>query len=178
VSKADAAAWTTVELNEVIFTIRDTWFNEVFLKLGGNLIWRSIAATDISVYGGAQVVNTDEAGANGAASGGTAPGNVTWCETLRTGHVGRAFRGRNYLPGLPEDALNGNEVYSTFANDIIAGENLWAAALTAAGYVWCIVSRTLNGVTRTPPVALPITGVGYADLSIDSQRRRLNKRGS
>lgn len=178
VTKPASTPWTVTELFDAEAPFRDAFHSGSFTVLGGALKWRQVSATDISVAGGAQAVDTSFAGEGGGASGATAPGGVTFALTFRTGHVGRAFRGRNYIPGIPEPAIDGNEVLTTFAEALANSDIALAAAVTAAGFTWTVVSRNLNNAPRPTPVALPITGVGYSDLSLDSQRRRLNGRGS
>lgn len=106
------------------------------------------------------------------------PNNVTYTITKKTAQRGRSFRGRNYVPGLTEDAVNLNAINPTFRNDLL---DVWEGLrLVAAedGWTMVVVSRISGGVERVSGVTTPVTAISTADPTVDSQRRRLPGRGN
>jgi hypothetical protein len=107
----------------------------------------------------------------GTRAGEIEPGNVTIAVSLRAAYAGRAYRGRFYIPGLQVGDTN---VDDTITSALLA---LLANAATAflftnlpAGYTPVIFHRRNN---------LFSTIVSYVTENIlDSQRRRLPKRGT
>lgn len=106
------------------------------------------------------------------------PGNVTWTIRFGTAARGRSFRGRNYWVGLYEGVVSGDGITSTHANNIIAGYQAMIAEVNIEDCVHVVVSKFSAGIPRVAGVTTPVTSYGYADLFIDSQRRRLTGRGS
>lgn len=106
------------------------------------------------------------------------PGNASWTISFHTAGRGRSSRGRNYVPGLSADGTSGNQVTSGFAANVrTAYENI----LTGAGApdaLHVVVSRYHNNAPRAEGLAVQVTSYVITDLNIDSQRRRLNGRGT
>jgi hypothetical protein len=112
------------------------------------------------------------------------PNNVTYTVSFRTGLTGRSFRGRNYVPGIPNDAVTGNTIEAGFRTGVLAFYDALMALATVEGVIWVVVSRfsgvdgSGNPIPRAAGVTTPVISVGTADLTVDSQRRRLPGRGS
>ena len=96
------------------------------------------------------------------------PPNMAVCCTHRTGLRGRSFRGRTYLAGWTEQALDSTGQLTAAYAPAIEGE--WAdfrtalGTVDAGGMVQAVVSRTL--ATATPVVDTIV------DLQFDHQDRR------
>lgn len=134
------------------------------------------AASPIFVY----TLPTPRPGAAG--SGGALPGNCTFCLQWQTGLAGRSQRGRLYLPGLStgdlQAAPNQSLVSSGRASVYVASLNALIAAINAlTGYSLVVVSYRHLNAWRTEGQTSTILNATYADLSVDSQRRRLVGRG-
>lgn len=147
-------------------------------QLSVDYTYTDTTATDISSIGGLQEVNTLNTGQHGSIDENSCPGNVTWAIKFLTGHVGRAFRGRNFVPALPEGHVASNAVDPTWAAATVADYQAMLAAVAAAGFTPVVVSRRLDGAERAAGVTTPISLVTFTDLNTDSQRRRLNGRGA
>jgi len=119
----------------------------------------------------------------GAGTGGAMPGGSTFCLQWQTGHAGRSQRGRLYVPGLSTNDLqaapNQNLMIASVANAMVTSLNTLIAALAGLGtpITLVVVSYRTGGAWRTTAQATPITNAAYADLAVDSQRRRLAGRG-
>lgn len=120
--------------------------------------------------------------AGGTSASAALPNEVAVVITERTGKVGRAFRGRVYVPGWATNALGAGNVVAAAA--ITALQN-WAntipSAFTGQGYTWSI------GQKKRVAYVSPKTGISYPqrdathtvissqpvrDNHWDSQRRR------
>jgi hypothetical protein len=106
------------------------------------------------------------------------PANGTYCSSIRTLSRGRNFRGRSYLPGLPQTALSGiSSVTSGFAGNIQTAIAQLMTPANVANFAFVIISRWLNNVARGTALDTLVTAI-TGDLTTDSQRRRLPGRGS
>jgi len=119
----------------------------------------------------------------GAGAGGSLPLNVTFCLTLQTGLAGRSQRGRIYFPGIQSGQVQAapaqNQIVAATANQMVTDLNNLIAAVAAlgAGYKMVVTSYYNNGAWRSVAQNSIITNAAYADLNLDSQRRRLAGRG-
>lgn len=122
---------------------------------------------------------------SGGVSGNSAPNNVTYTISFKTGLTGRSFRGRNYVPGLPGSAVTGNTISPTTRAGLLAFYSSLIAFAESEGATWVVVSRysgvdpvTKDPIPRVTGVTTPISAVGTFDATVDSQRRRLPGRGA
>jgi hypothetical protein len=124
------------------------------------------------------VVYTTGLPAAGGVNSDPVPNNCAFCVTFTTGLRGRAFRGRNYVPAIPEGNVVFNTLENVTANSIIAAyQNLSPGLPDGTEHV--VVSRTVNGVLQMPSALTnQVISYHYYDKIIDSQRRRLPGRGS
>jgi len=65
-------------------------------------------------------------------------------------------------------------IKATTIDDIVGILENLKAIVEALGWIWVIVSRYHNGVKRTEGLTLPVTSFSASDLTLDSQRRRLD----
>jgi hypothetical protein len=115
----------------------------------------------------------------GTASSVALPNNVSFCVSLRSNMTGRSARGRLFWLSLPELAVVGNTVDSTYAANVRSAVQQIDVGMTAAGYEWVIVSYRTNNAPRVGgPIYFSVNSVTTVDLTVDSQRRRLPGRGN
>lgn len=136
-----------------------------------------IVGTMIDVVGGLTAISTTSLPAPGESTSPPLPNSVSVVMSLRTGLAGRSFRGRNYVPGLAEDAIAGNTVNSTMIAALIEVWNALRLASGDPGWQNVVVSRFSNNAPRVTGVTTPITSVVVFDDQVDNQRRRLPGRG-
>jgi hypothetical protein len=108
-----------------------------------------------------------------------APNNVAACIKLRTSVAGRSFRGRNYIPGVPNNLITLNTLDNTFMNDVETAYNLLTGAGTfLAGWQMVVVSRFTGGSPGVPSharaagIATPVTSCLFASPYVRSMRSR------
>ena len=106
------------------------------------------------------------------------PNNVSWCLKFTTGLTGRSGRGRLYVVGLTENQVGNNAVNQTVADDWVVAINAIFSTAAADGWQPVVLSRVQAGVRLANAIGYAITGIGYTDRVIDSQRRRLPQRGT
>ena len=114
----------------------------------------------------------------GGSVGDGMPGGTAFVVTLKTASTGRSFRGRKFIFGLNRSQIAGNQIGGSYAADIVEAFNDLIAVLAAVDKLLVIVSRIAAGVERITGLATPVTVASYADLDVDSQRRRLTGRGT
>jgi len=115
----------------------------------------------------------------GGIIGGALPGNC--CITLKfnTNARGRTGRGRNYISGLRETDVQGNQIDAARAEALRAGyDMLRTGTPPIVGMNWILASFQQDGVPRGQGQVRDIIGVQVVNLDIDSQRRRLTGRGT
>jgi len=102
------------------------------------------------------------------------PGSVAACISFRTGGRGRSTRGRNYVPGLSEDVVNGNDLDLTTLNNMVAAYELFMGGGTfPIAWTWGVLSRFFNLSPRVTGLFQPIIDVLSTTLTVESQRGRL-----
>jgi hypothetical protein len=118
--------------------------------------------------------NGDGTGAGGEL-GEVLPNNVSYVIAYKTGLTGRSARGRGYLFGIPNVALDANEDVVTAAYRAAVEscfDNL-PAFLVAQDWRHVVLSYVTAGVANVPAVIRPVTDYITTDARIDTRRKRL-----
>lgn len=105
------------------------------------------------------------------------PNNVTWAVQFRTAFRGRSGRGRNYALGLMEGQVLGSNLGIATANAYTDAYDAMSGDLEGLDAQHVIISKYENGAERPTGLVRLVTAYAFADLVIDSQRRRLPGRG-
>jgi len=162
-----------------IADIYNTWEIDTLMPLlSSALTYRGIEVRDLAVPAGAIGVAVPEAPIDGSITEDSLPGGTAFVISLRSGLAGRSARGRTYVAGIPISKKTGNQVVGSFASDLVSAFNDLIALLEAAGHFLVVVSRFAELVERVVPATFTITTATAVDTNLDSQRRRLNGRGS
>lgn len=114
----------------------------------------------------------------GTAGGASLPNNVSLALTKRTLFRGRAYRGRIYQVGLTETSVTANLVLS-LATTILLPAWISILSITCGGVVcpMVVVSKFEGNLPRGSALVTPVVNI-TTDSVVDSQRRRLPKRGN
>lgn len=130
-------------------------------------------ATDLGVYGGNQYVESNPLYTwSGAIGGDSLPGGSAFVVKFLTGRVGRSFRGRNFIAGIPEASANTGRVIGAFTDAVVQAYSDLGDVFTENLAHWVIVSRTFAGSPVVPPARWEVTSVGFTTNAIRSQRKR------
>jgi hypothetical protein len=94
---------------------------------------------------------------------------------LGTGLTGKSARGRMYWGAFGVNQLqDAAHIKATTVDDIIDILDAIKAIVELLGWVWVVVSRFHNGTKRPEGITIPVTSFLASDLTLDSQRRRLD----
>lgn len=165
-----------VELEALAQSVVDNWRIHVLPMQVADVTGVIVKAVDTSQPDGFGTEFIDPM--TGTNAGTAMPVNDTFCIKWVTGRVGRSYRGRTYHIGLMSQAVADSKVLVGSATDFVEAYNGWFEAMLADGNQLVIASFTHNGAPRTSAVITFVTGATYADLNLDSQRRRLPGRGT
>lgn len=137
-----------------------------------------VVATDMSVQDGFKGEFVPDGEIRGAILAPANPNNVSLAVGYSSGRVGRSTRGRFFWPVIPKDQVVNSEIAGGYVQvALTAGSGMIGNGIVFPGYQLAVCSREINKVKR--PVAVPyiITTCKIEDNVVDSQRRRLPKRG-
>jgi hypothetical protein len=116
-------------------------------------------------------------GTLGLAAGDPEPNQVAQIVTWRTSLAGRAYRGRTYVPGLPDGAVSAGLITSGHLSGVTTFVNTMLSTFGPAGsstnFQLVIISRWLNKVERPTPVGTPVTVGVPRNIPGTVRRRRI-----
>lgn len=172
--------WTPLLLSSLAGNVRAEWITHVMPTLSAGVSLVDVHTVDIS----------DDTGPVGDATGAVVPGGVTDTNPLpnhvtfaikfTTSARGPGARGRIYLPGPSDAGVTGNTLTIGYAEDLRDGVAAACGAIetgVGAGCIHVVPHRFEGGVPLSVGLARGVTGYGFTDLVVDSQRRRLPGRG-
>lgn len=169
---------TAADVQEVAEAVEAWFIGSILPNLGSNVIYREVYARSLVTAAAPEWTANTNTGDVGGNAAGTLPNNVTWAVKFTTGLTGRSTRGRNYIYGVPENMVGGNDVDPDWAAAIVAGYQDLLAAPFPTDFVWSVLSRVQNHVVLANGLLYPINTVSFTDTVVDSQRRRLPGRGA
>lgn len=138
----------------------------------------NVEVRDLEVEGGLVVVSQSSLPDFGSQGDTPLPNGTCLSVSFRTGLAGRSHRGRNYTVGMTQSQYIQSDAELAYATAIVEAYEALISLATAQDLVWVVVSRWLNKAKRAVGIRTPITSVLVADLTLDSQRRRLPGRGN
>jgi len=137
-----------------------------------SVVFQSVTIRDMSSAAGQEGVYNIPSGNTGTHASDPVPFSAAIVASLRSAFVGRSGRGRWYFTGLGEDTVSGNLATAGQALLISAAAGLMASFSGNATF-----ATTAVVASRRYEVLHPILTV-LVDTFVDSQRRRLQGRGS
>lgn len=187
--------WEGQQVENTLSFYRAEGWTEVLMEQLGNLIinWRtnqlrSLQAPTLSMLecylvdqsaedAPAVTVTVPTGDQPGTGTTASQPNNVTWAIQFRTAFRGRSGRGRNYALGLMEGQVTGSAVSISVANAYTDAYEVLAGDLDGLDAQHVIISKFQGKVPRPSGLVRLVTAYAFADLVVDSQRRRLPGRG-
>jgi hypothetical protein len=157
--------------------IVDWWVENMAPLLSADLSLTSVKCTALHDNTGPQFINTTELPALGTVAVDSVPNNVAPCISFRTALIGRSFRGRNYLCGVPETSVAGSRMDAEFMADVVAAYSILLDPLGDSNR-WIVVSRTVDHSILETALRNAVLSVQFVDNIVDSQKRRLPGRGN
>lgn len=173
VTKPSSGPFTLEEMTTIAGDIGAVVDETMLTIQSHDLLVDNITVTDLTLAGGAQLVWQDTDWPKpGVVNQDSLPGGSAFVVKHLTGRVGRSFRGRSYVMGIPENHNQGGVVTNAWAGAMRVAFDAIDSALAGDGFTHVIISRRFNGVVRTVPLAIPVTSNAYTTTAIRSQRRR------
>jgi hypothetical protein len=163
---------------EVAQGAHDGWKTYMLPVLSDEYILRETYAVSLdSDTAPAATATTVPAVTGGNNTGGPLPGSVSLCLSLRTEGRGRSSRGRQYISGFRDIAIDGNRFTDAKADAVVAAFSDYATQSFGGQAVLVVVSRVQDKVQRAQALVQQVTAIIVTDTFVDSQRRRLTGRG-
>ena len=153
------------------------WFDAHRNLVIGTVTLREVAIRDLTTASSIGIIYGSGLPLAGLLAGSAMPNSTTIAVKWGTGLSGRSFRGRTYHIGLAESQVSNNSIENATVVGLLASYNNLLSLVSSAGYTMVVASRVSNGSPRTTGVTTPILSASFADITVDSQRRRLPGRG-
>ena len=162
-------------LGQIVFDWAEA---EVLPLLSIDVTLQEVYMTDLSSMT-APTYTIPPAGAPPAGGNGVPalPGNVALCVSFRTAGRGRTMRGRNFVGGISDNVVVGNQASAGFAASLALAYETLQTTLVGAGFAVGVLSTRENNLPRAEGLWTQVTDFVVTDLNVDSQRRRLTGRG-
>jgi len=155
------------------------WVEDTLLPaLSQDITFLRVEAKNLSIEAGGEAVYNAAPGTVGGGAVSSEPGNVAFCVSLRTAQSGRSYRGRKYVAGIATSQRVGNTVLPAYGQALADAFNTLITVLEGFAKVLVIVSRIQDGIELVTAVTTPVTSAVATNFDLDSQRRRLNGRGT
>jgi len=153
----------------------DTWFTaEIIPHVADDYVLVKAVGTDLEHDPTVQHEIVHSPAIAGEISSGGMPANAALVTSLRTMNIGRSYRGRSYLGGLPIDSQVSVDAMDTaYAATIAAAYGVLIDTLHSIGYSLAVLSRVANGVARVAGLLTEVIAL-VTNTRIDTQRRRVN----
>ncbi len=172
------AAWTEALMNTLAGEVISWWNVNIRPSLSADLTLMRVKVTDQESQIGPAVEYTTGLPLSGGVSATPGlPGNVACVVSFRTANRGRNYRGRNYIAGIPEGSVTGNELAGAFITAMDTGYEALLTTALANSADLVVASRYFQNAPRVAGITSVVTSI-IVDDRVDSQRRRLQGRGS
>lgn len=165
--------WTTVQMTNLQNALLSWWGTDGKGMCAAELSLVRTKLTDLTTENSPVIEHILSPAVAGAFAGGVVPANVALCATKLTNNRGRSYRGRMFIPGMPDSVTVGSYITSThlaLVNTKLAMLLSFTIDTVVAPLV--VVSRFSNLAPRSQAVVTPVSSI-VANLRVDSQRRRL-----
>jgi len=134
--------------------------------------YRESYMVDLTTADGLVHIDNTDAGMLGTVPSDASSNQAAFCVRFSTGRRGRSYRGRNYVPAVPESNVNEGRVLVAYADFIVDAYNILNSYDGLFGAQWVVVSRFALGLPREYGISTPVIGAGYSTLALASQRGR------
>jgi|SRR5215212_1918281 len=162
---------TVTNLTTLCSALSDWFANNMAPLLSEDWTAVDVQAFDLGSATGPSVIIG--AATPGAIASEACPNNVAACISIRTAQRGRSGRGRNFIPGVPGNAVTLNTLSSPFMIAMIEAYTLLVGPGSfEAGWQLVVVSRVTAGAPRAVGIAIPVVSVAFTSPYVRSMRSR------
>ena len=148
------------------------WINNMRTVLSQDISLVQVDATYKGVDTGPQATVTAGLPSAGAVPTESTTNGTAFVVKFGTANIGRSFRGRNYVPGIPIASYVDSVLELTTANPITSAYATLNGDLVGLGATHVVVSRKSGGVLRPVAINTPVNGYTATTRASRSQRRR------
>lgn len=172
-----AASFTFADLTNLNAEVIAAWTADIRAAQPAELRLEYVESTALDNEPDFQVT-TNVGLAGGYSVSQALPSNVTISIAFKTGVTGRSNRGRMFWLQLAEAMVTNNTLDPITASSLVTRmTDFFTAVETGTSTFHAIVSYCTGGAWRTTASVLPVETYVLVDHVVDSQRRRLPKRG-
>lgn len=158
---------------ETLGELMITWWTAALRpSLSSDLILVQVDCTYKGVDTGPQAIVTTGLPSAGAAPTESVTNGTAFVVKFGTDFIGRSYRGRNYVPGLPTADYNNSLLAPATVASIMDGYNALTGVLDGTGWEHVVVSRFSGGASRPSGVSTAVTSYTNTTTASRSQRRR------
>lgn len=169
--------WSVPNMTGFAGTLQTLWDTQMKARVTAQISLVKIIMTDLTTESSPKVEHAVSPAIAGTAAGDALPANCAAEITLVTGLRGRSYRGRIYIPGVPDTSATASSWNAGFITSLSgAFANFITVTYGAGGAKLVVASRVHNGAVRAAGVASDVLSVTVSPY-ICSQRRRLPGRG-
>ncbi len=162
---------TDVNLLGLALTVSNWAGSQLAPSLSEDWSLQRVIATDLTTATGPRVEVPNIL--PGGVAGEAAPNNVAACVSFRTAARGRSYRGRNYVPGIPNSVITLNAMGPTFIADLTSAySQMIGPGVFLPGWEWGVLSRYEAGVPRAAGILTPIITATVTSGYVRSMRSR------
>lgn len=172
-----AEGWDVDGMVDLAEQLKNWWTTRLRPGVPNSISLTAVKVTDLSSQNAPGIIDVNGLPLAGQSVSEALPNNVTAAISFVTALRGRSYRGRNYVIGMVDAMISGNTINPA---NVTLFQNAYAALATdiiSNAAVHVVVSRYNNNAPRVTGVATPVTGYTMENV-VDSQRRRLPKRGA
>lgn len=167
-----ADAWDVTSMG-VLAAALNLWYREgIVAQISNEYTFREVFLADLTTASGLAVINATGAGTVGGRTADAGSNQNAFCVRFSTGRRGRSYRGRNYIPAIPEDVVNGGRIDAAYADYIIDLYAVLDGYGDLFGAEWSVVSRYADGLPRAYGISTPVIGASYSTLAVATIRGR------
>lgn len=160
------------DLEIICGAVAPWWSTNLAPSLSTDLSLVQVDATYKGVATGPQFVYTTGLPDAGNAPTDSVPNGTAFVVKFGTSNIGRSFRGRNYIAGIPAASYVNSVLDNSTANAIRSAYAALPGVLSGIGYQHVVVSRRTGGALRPSGILTPVVSYSFTTQSSRSQRRR------
>lgn len=172
-----ATGWDIDSMVDLAEQLKAWWTAERRPGVPNTISLVSVKVTDLTTQSSPGIIDVNGLPLAGQATAEALPNNVTASISFLTALRGRSFRGRNYVIGMTDLHVAGNVISPAFIEEITTAYEELGTYVISNDAEHVVVSRYADLQPRVTGVATAVTGYQMENI-VDSQRRRLPKRGA
>lgn len=163
---------TAIGLSVITNTVKNWWLDEMREQLSSDIQLVQVVGTYKGDPEGPQFIDATDLPSPGAVPTEGLPNGTALVIKLATENIGRSFRGRNYIPGLPQSAVVNSFYQPGQVVPVVNAYNTLIGQLEVLGFPMVVISRKSNNVLRPFGIITNVTSATNVSMGTRSQRRR------